>query len=148
MPTVTIRKLEESDEQDWLALWRGYNEFYERVIAEEITQITWSRLVDPRDPVYGHVAETGSGVVGLVHIIFHRSTSLIEPTCYLQDLFTTPKARGMGVGQRLIEAVYDEARARGSAKVYWFTHETNARAMSVYEKVALRSGFIQYRKDL
>jgi transposase len=32
--------------------------------------------------------------------------------------------------------------------VYWNTHETNATARSLYDKVATRSGFSQYRKDV
>ena len=36
----------------------------------------------------------------------------------------------------------------GCSRVYWLTHEANADAIVLYEKVAERSGFIQYRKDL
>ncbi len=30
--------------------------------------------------------------------------------------------------------------------MYWLTHETNHTAMSLYDKVADRSGFVVYRK--
>jgi hypothetical protein len=33
-------------------------------------------------------------------------------------------------------------------RVYWQTHETNARAMVLYNQVAERSGFLVYRKQL
>jgi GNAT superfamily N-acetyltransferase len=69
-------------------------------------------------------------------------------TCYLQDLFTAAQARGGGVGRALIEAVYDAAGAAGSARVYWLTHETNAVAMGLYDQVAVKSGFLVYRKAL
>jgi hypothetical protein len=48
----------------------------------------------------------------------------------------------------LIEAVYAAAREAGSPRVYWMTHETNAQARILYDKIAERSGFIQYRKAL
>jgi len=32
--------------------------------------------------------------------------------------------------------------------VYWHTHETNAVAMRLYDRVAERSGFVMYRKLL
>jgi GNAT superfamily N-acetyltransferase len=73
---------------------------------------------------------------------------MIAPVCYLQDLFTLPEARGLGVGRALIEAVYEKAREAGSPRVYWTTHETNAQARVLYDKIAERSGFIQYRKVL
>ncbi|HTP78265.1 MAG TPA: GNAT family N-acetyltransferase, partial [Rhizomicrobium sp.] len=63
-------------------------------------------------------------------------------------LFTSEHSRGEGVGRKLIEAVYEEARKAGSERVYWQTHETNARAMVLYNQVAERSGFLVYRKQL
>ena len=80
-------------------------------------------------------------LLGLTHYLFHRSTTSIEPTCYLQDLFTNEAARGKGVGRALINGVYEQARLAGSPRVYWQTHETNRTAMQLYDKVAERSGF-------
>jgi GNAT superfamily N-acetyltransferase len=73
---------------------------------------------------------------------------MIEPVCYLQDLFTVDGLRGKGVGRALIEAVYIRAKESGATRVYWMTHETNATAMTLYDKVAIKSGFLQYRKEL
>lgn len=103
---------------------------------------------DADEPVHGLVAETAGKLVGLAHYLFHRSTIQIAATCYLQDLFTTEAARGNGVGEALIESVYQQARRAGSGRVYWQTHETNHVAMRLYDKVAERSGFIVYRKIL
>jgi ribosomal protein S18 acetylase RimI-like enzyme len=47
----------------------------------------------------------------------------------------------------LIEAVYARADAAGAARVYWLTHETNATAIALYDRVATRSGFVQYRRN-
>ena len=52
------------------------------------------------------------------------------------------------MGRALIEAVYEKARAVGSPRVYWQTHETNRTARELYDKVAELSGFIVYRKAL
>ena len=94
------------------------------------------------------VAEKDGRLLGLVHFLFHRNTTMIQPACYLQDLFTDEAARGEGVGRALIEAVYDKARDAGSPRVYWQTHETNLTAMKLYDKVAERSGFVVYRRSL
>ena len=85
---------------------------------------------------------------GIVHYLFHRNTTMLGPTCYLQDLFTDAAQRGKGVGKVLIEEVYERAKRAGSTRVYWQTHETNLTARKLYDKVATRSGFIVYRKEI
>ena len=145
---LTVRPVAPTDLSQWEALWEGYNTFYERTVPPEITRMTWSRFFDAYEPVHALVAEEDGRLLGLVHYLFHRSTTLIGPTCYLQDLFTTKTARGQGVGRALIEAVYERARNAGSQRVYWQTHETNVTAMALYDKVAERSGFLVYRKRL
>ena len=149
---LQIRPLSPDDLAAWSVLWDGYNAFYGRsgatALAPEITRMTWSRFFDPYEPVYALVAEESERLIGLVHYLLHRSTTSIAPVCYLQDLFTVEAARRRGVGRALIEAVYDQARAIGAARVYWQTHETNATAMRLYDAVAERSGFLVYRKLL
>lgn len=48
----------------------------------------------------------------------------------------------------LIQAVYARAREAGVDSVYWRTHESNALAMRLYDKLATRFGFIVYDKVL
>ncbi|AHK44840.1 MULTISPECIES: GNAT family N-acetyltransferase [Ensifer] len=147
---VRIRPIVRSDYQQWLPLWDGYNAFYGRsgatALDPDITAMTWSRFFDAYEPMHALVAENEGRLVGLTHYLFHRSTTSIGPNCYLQDLFTSEAARGKGVGAALIEGVYEAARTAGSPRVYWQTHETNATAMALYDKVAERSGFLVYRK--
>ena len=148
----TIRFAVRSDFAQWLPLWQGYNKFYGRsgatALADEITQTTWARFFDAYEPVHAMVAESEGRLIGLVHYLFHRSTTLIAPTCYLQDLFTEPTTREKGIGHALIGAVYEQAKRAGLSRVYWQTHETNATAMKLYDRVAERSGFVVYRKDI
>jgi GNAT superfamily N-acetyltransferase len=149
---LSIRLVRREDHDQWLPLWDGYNAFYGRsgatALAAEITRMTWARLFDAYEPVHALVAENAGALIGLTHYLFHRSTNSIEPTCYLQDLFTSEAARGKGVGRALINGVYDQAKLAGARRVYWQTHETNLTAMQLYDKVADRSGFVVYRKQL
>ena len=144
----TIRPVAQRDRSEWEPLWEGYNRFYQRKLPADITDTTWSRFFDPAEPVHALVAERDGELLGLAHYLFHRSTIMIAPTCYLQDLFTAEEARGQGIGRALIEAVYERARAAGAPRVYWQTHETNRTAMALYDRVAERSGFLVYRKNL
>jgi GNAT superfamily N-acetyltransferase len=87
-------------------------------------------------------------IVGLAHYLFHRSTTRLTDVCYLQDLFTVPAMRGLGIARQLIETVYDLARAAGATRVYWQTQETNRAARVLYEKLAKHNGFIVYTHEL
>jgi len=150
MSDALIRPVMRADREHWQALWDGYNEFYGRTGATAldpgVTDMTWARFFDSYEPVHALVAERGGELLGLAHFLFHRSTTTIEPFCYLQDLFTAKEARGQGVGRALIEAVYDRAQQAGAPRVYWQTHETNETAMRLYDSVAEKSGFLVYRR--
>ncbi len=148
---MRVREITPTDRAAWAPLWDGYNAFYGRAgataLAPEITEATWQRFFDPAEPVHALVAEDAGGLIGLTHYLFHRSTTRIELTCYLQDLFTAPVRRGQGIGRALIEGVCDRARAAGVKRVYWQTHETNAAGRRLYDQVGSHLGFIVYSKD-
>lgn len=149
---VAIRPARPADFAAWLPLWEGYNAFYERcgptAVSEAMTRTTWARFFDGTEPMEALVAEQAGALVGFVHIIFHRNTTMMGPTCYLQDLFAAPALRGRGVGRALIEAAAARAKDAGAARLYWQTQEGNATARLLYDRIATRSGFIVYRMDL
>jgi len=145
---MNIRPAHAQDYAQWLTLWQGYQAFYKTNIAEAVTQQTWARFLDLAEPMHCAVAEQDGVLVGIVHYIFHRSCWTAGDYVYLQDLFATPELRGQGVGRALIEHVYAVAKAQGGSRVWWLTHETNTDAMHLYDKIADRSGFVQYRKVL
>lgn len=149
---IVIRPVVKEDYLAWKFLWDGYNAFYGRsgptALPAEITQATWSRFFDAYEPMHALVAESAGVLLGLAHFLYHRSTIQLAPSCYMQDLFTIEAARGKGVGRALIEDVYRRASEAGSPRVYWQTHETNAVAMQLYDRVAEKSGFVVYRKLL
>lgn len=149
---IEVRNARRDDFTAWRQLWDGYNTFYGRTgstaLPASITQITWQRFFDSAEPMHALVAERSGELLGLAHFLYHRSTIMVNPICYLQDLFTAEAARGYGVGRALIHAVYAHATSAGSTRVYWQTHETNSVAMRLYAKVAERSGFIVYRHNL
>lgn len=145
---MNIRPIAQTDKAQWLPLWQGYQTFYKVAIAESVTDVTWERFFDGVVPVNAFVAEENGQLIGFVHFIYHYSTWTKGPYVYLQDLFTAEAARGKGVATALVDAVYDAAEKAGASRVYWLTHETNATAIKLYEKIADRSGFIQFRKIL
>jgi GNAT superfamily N-acetyltransferase len=145
---VIIRPLHADDRAGWEPLWQGYLTFYKTTLPTNITDMTWLRLLDAAEPMNALVAEHEGELIGIAHYLFHRSTWSQTYYCYLEDLFVAAENRAGGVGAALIEAVEAEARRVNATRLYWLTHETNSRAQILYNKVADRSGFIQYRKVL
>lgn len=148
MSQIEIRQVSADDHAAWLALWQAYLRFYNTELPEAVTTSTWQRFLDPIEPTHAALAWADGKALGMVHYIYHRSNWSIENSCYLQDLLVAPETRGTGVGRQLIEHVYATAKADGCCKVHWLTHETNATAIQLYERIAERPGFIQFRKAL
>jgi len=145
---IQVRALATTDKEAWLRLFKGYIAFYEATVADDVIEATWQRLI-AREPDF-HIAlvavDEGDRPVGIAHILLHRSTWTTAHYCYLEDLFVEPTVRARGIGRRLIEAVYREADERGCARTYWMTQEFNYRARGLYDQMATKSPFVQYRR--
>jgi GNAT superfamily N-acetyltransferase len=146
MSNLFVCPVTADDRETWLALWQAYLRFYQTDLAPAVSDVTWQRLLDPNEPCHSALAWREGQAVGMVNYIYHRSNWSVSNACYLQDVFVTPDRRGTGLGRALIEYVYASATADGCDKVHWLTHETNATAIQLYERIADRSGFIQFRK--
>ena len=135
-----------SDRGQWEALARAYKAFYLTNLPDSAYEDTWQRLLR-RDSVRGLGARSDGRLVGIAHFLFH--TGIWSPrACYLEDLFVEPDARGRGVARMLIESIAEHARGEGAGRLYWLTHETNATARALYDRVAARSGFLEYEYSL
>ena len=145
---LVLRPPAAADRAAWDRLWQGYQRFYKVAIPGPVSNLTWARLHDPAEPMHAALAWQGARAVGMVHWIFHRSTWTDGPYCYLQDLYVDEDVRGSGAGRALIAHVRAEAESAGASRLYWLTHETNTDAMKLYDKVAEKSGFVQYRITL
>lgn len=146
--SVRVRRLQEKDEAAWLSLFKGYIEFYKATLTDEVIEGTWQRLMAGESDF--HIAlvavDAADHPMGLAHVLFHRSTWSPTQYCYLEDLFVDPKQRLKGIGRALIEATYKEADARKCTRTYWATQEFNYRGRALYDQVATKSPFIQYRR--
>ncbi|MEV2273089.1 GNAT family N-acetyltransferase [Nonomuraea africana] len=145
---ISIDRLLPSDRPAWEELFRAYIDFYQRTEPDEMYAAAW-REFEKDDRMHALGAKVDGKLVGITHFLFHPSTSAPDrDVCYLQDLFTAEEARGRGVARALIEAVTEEAGRRGCGRVYWNTHESNATARRLYDRVAQNKGFIRYQIEL
>jgi GNAT superfamily N-acetyltransferase len=143
---ITIGRVSSADRAAWDALFTGYNVFYGRSPDQEFLDRAWARF-EPDSDLHLLGAKLDGELVGIAHFFTHPSTTSAD-VCYLQDLFTSEAARGKGVARALIAAITDWARERGCSRVYWLTHETNATARRLYDRVGVNKGFIQYQIPL
>lgn len=149
LQSLNIVELSKIEKQHWLELWRAYQTFYQVDLDPAVSDFTWERLTSADVPeMYGFAACVNQEVVGIVHVVEHQSCWTMKPYAYLQDLFTQPQCRGQGIGKALIEAVYQHTQARQCDRVYWLTHQENHTAQIVYDQVARKTGFIQYRLNV
>jgi GNAT superfamily N-acetyltransferase len=142
---ITIRELRREDHDGWMELWTGYLRFYRVQIGEQLTSMTFARLCETKDGMFGLVAVDEDGrVVGFANSLVHPSTWSIAGYCYLEDLFVAPAARGSDLGRQLLEEAKRESESRGAGRLYWHTQEYNGRARSLYDQVGRVTPFIVY----
>src|SRR5262245_53362616 len=146
--TVRVRPVRPADKAAWLALFKGYIAFYGTSVSDDVLDTLWQRMMrgEPDCHIAVVAVDEEDQPIGLAHLLFHRSTWSKGWYCYLEDLFVDPARRKAGVGRALIEMVYAMADARGCERTYWVTQEFNATARALYDQVATRAPFVQYRR--
>lgn len=142
MVSLTVHPLRPADRPEWERLARGYKDFYEDPVPDTVYDEVWARLMS-EGPVHGLGCRSEGALVGIAHYLFHAHTWHGE-TCYLQDLFTLPEARGRGIARALIDAAAEAARQRDCAAYYWVTKQDNEVARALYDRIARFKGFIRY----
>ena len=145
--SLIIRNLKLDDKPEWVKLWRSYLEYYSTNLTDKVFHQTFSRLLDTNLPEQnGLIAIKDDKPVGIVHFIYHPHNWRIEDVCYLQDLYTDPNFRGLGIGRSLMEAVYEAADANNTPNVYWLTEEFNKTARQLYDRIGNLTPFIKYQR--
>jgi GNAT superfamily N-acetyltransferase len=144
-----VRRLKGSDHDRWLVLWAGYLSFYRAEIPHRVTELTFERLCDGSEGMLGLVAPAPDGdLMGFAHLVFHPSTWATSGYCYLEDLYVQRSGRGGDVSRALFDAVFAEARARGSERTYWHTQQFNGAARSLYDTVGRLTSMVEYEVSL
>ena len=148
MTVAEIRDARPGDLGDWMPLWEGYLTFYKVTIAPDVTANTWARILDPMNLLTSRLALVDGNMVGFANFHTHLTTWDKRPVCYLEDLFVSPLARGLGIGRQLIDDMIAIGKQKNWASVYWITAEDNATAQTLYDSYNKRDAFIRYSVTL
>lgn len=139
-----IRPIEARDHDEWVALFTAYGVFYETTFTAPQIEAVWGWLMDPKHPHAAWVAELDGNLVGFGHLRRHSDTFTGGPAWYLDDLYTSPAARGHGVATGIIGALRAHADANGGGTISWITADDNLTAQRVYDKIATRARWVTY----
>jgi GNAT superfamily N-acetyltransferase len=145
LKALSIRDPKPGDEAPWRRLWKGYVDFYEAEVSEEVTDATWRRLLDPGSGMVGRLAELEGAVVGFTVAVLHSGSWTTTQVCYLEDLFVASEARGNGIGRALIDDLIAMAKDRGWSRIYWHTRQSNDAARRLYDSYVDADDFVRYR---
>ena len=146
--TVTVRAIEPRDAERWRELFTAYGVFYETSFDDAVLDGVWAWLTDAQHPLICLVAEVDAEVVGFAHLREQPDTFTAGPGWFLDDLYTVPEVRGSGAGTALLESIAAHARAHGGGTVRWITATDNERAQRVYDRVATRTTWVTYEKEV
>lgn len=150
---LVIRDVAATDRDQWAELFRAYREFYKLHADEGVVDTVWAWLMDRSHPVGGVVAELvgrdGEGdqpgaLVGLAHHRLFPRPSTGTVGIWLDDLYTSPRARGTGIGRALLAEVGRRAGQAGCSVVRGITASSNATAQRLYDSVAQRTDWVVY----
>lgn len=145
---ISIQPLQHLHFNQWLALWQSYLKFYKTEMSRIQSITSWNKITNPaQQDLFGFGIFKEDQLVGFVHLVSHPSTWTSLPYCYLQDLYVDENYRQQGLARQLIEYVYAYCQ-EDFVRVYWLTHETNQTAQYLYDRIASKTGFIQYKKSL
>ena len=143
--SVTIRPVAMGDRANWDVLYSGYADFYEVAQTDEMRDKVWSWLHDKDAESEGLVAQASDGtLLGLTHFRPFARPLSATTGCFLDDLFVSPDARGLGVADALVEGVRAIATERGWSVVRWITAENNYRGRGVYDRIAQKTQWVTY----
>lgn len=138
IPAPTITPLTQDDFDAWLFLWDANNQGHRN---PEVTEETWSRLINPIFPVHGLAARCGGKMAGLLHYILHPVTGHINPVCYMQDVFVDPAYRRRGLARALIANLAETGRMEGWPRIYWLAEQDNLAAQNLYRSIGVKLNF-------
>jgi ribosomal protein S18 acetylase RimI-like enzyme len=132
-PDHLIRRAELVDAEDVGRLLHDFNtEYDDYTPGPEAMGKRIGQLLESGDVT---VLLAGNGPDGLALLRFRPSLWSESLDCYLEELYVAPDRRGEGLGQALMEAAMETARAEGAGYMDLGTAETDTAARALYEKM-------------
>lgn len=144
---IFIRKLDESDFNSWLDVYRYYAEHYQTELTGDSISTTWDWLMDTQHPLTGIVAEDSGELIGLAHYRATPSPLRGVNLGFLDDLVVKPQERGSNAARLLLDELKSIGKKEKWGKIRWITRDDNYRARALYDKVATKTNWSIYEME-
>jgi GNAT superfamily N-acetyltransferase len=130
------------DEADDVArLLIGFRDWYGRDDPPDATfHEGVGRLIRCDDTEY-LLAAAGDEPGGVCQLRYRYGVWMAAEDCWLEDLFVRDEDRRRGLGEALVAAAIERARARGCGRVELDVSETNRGAWALYERLGFSAGY-------
>ncbi len=133
---MLVRPATESDVPVMLALVRELAEYEREPDAVSMTPGQLASALFAAEPhLFAHVAEVDDEVIGMAIWFLNFSTWEGRHGIYLEDLYVTPAARGLGAGRRLLETLAGICLANGYARLELSVLDWNTPAIGFYRSI-------------
>lgn len=141
---ITIRKLQESDNENYCTLWtcaiNEYAEYFRISPADEATRFIPTRFAGDS---FTFGAFSGSKLMGVVSVE-RDARRKMNHKALLFRMFVHPRAAGQGAGRALLESVISEMQQIDDIRYLYLTVlASNSRAVHLYTSV----GFVQFARE-
>lgn len=134
-----IETVSDSNFSDLLPLIRAYQEFYKVKAISDVKNAEFFAQFGATNPAGCQFIFRESGkAVGFATVYFTFSSTIAAKVAVLNDLYTLPECRGMGIGRQLIEHCRSYAAEQGAVRLQWVTAPDNVQAQKLYD--SLNSG--------
>ncbi|WP_462380675.1 N-acetyltransferase family protein [Pseudomonas sp. Marseille-QA0892] len=87
---------------------------------------------------YALICERAGEPIGYAVYFFNYSTWLGKHGLYLEDLYVSPEARGLGAGKALLKYLARHAVERGCGRMEWSVLDWNTPAIEFYESLGAK----------
>ena len=132
---ITIREAATGDIRSVAELFDLYRQFYEQPTDLPRATAFIAERINRKESVVLLATSDELGPVGFCQLYPTFCSVEAQPIYALYDLFVLPVARRSGVGQLLLRAAEERARADGRARMDLTTARTNHQAQRLYESM-------------
>jgi GNAT superfamily N-acetyltransferase len=146
--TLAIRPATPSDAA---AILRFVNELadYEKALheVEATEEAVRTSIFGEGSVTHALICERDGEAIGMAVYFFSYSTWQARNGLYLEDLYVTSEARGLGAGKALLRRLAQIAIETGSGRFEWSVLDWNQPAIAVYEAIGAeaQSEWVRYR---
>ena len=141
---VIVRSAHHNDRVRWEAMFDAYRSGAGLSTDPVVNGRLWSWICDTSNPVQALVAESAGGLLGFAHFRRFPRPIMADEGLFLDDLFTTPHARGRGVARALLDQLTGQVLTGDLATLRWTTKPSNTAARRIYESYGVLADSLTY----